>query len=54
MAGAIERRPAFSLRMFSLGVDGQERTTTRGAGAARDLQILTNQSSPFQHGLGRV
>jgi len=30
-----------------VGVDAQERTTAQATGAARDLQIRTNQSSPF-------
>jgi hypothetical protein len=38
------RYPEFEL----VGVDAQERTTARSAGAARDLQIFTNQSTPFQ------
>ena len=44
-------QPIHYLEFELVGVDGQERTTARGAGAARDLQILTNQSSPFQLGL---
>ena len=40
--------PIQYLEFELVGMDGQERTTARGAGAARDLQILTNQSSPFQ------
>ena len=31
-----------------MGVDAQERTTAQTAGAARDLQIYTNQSTSFQ------
>ena len=40
--------PIQYLEFELVGMDGQERKTARGAGAARDLQILTNQSSPFQ------
>jgi hypothetical protein len=44
-------QPIQYLEFDLVGVDGQERTTARGAGAARDLQILTNQGSPFHLGL---
>jgi len=44
-------QPIRYLEFELVGVDGQERTTAQGSGAARDLQILTNQSSPFQLGL---
>jgi hypothetical protein len=38
------RYPEFEL----VGLDAQERTTARSAGAARDVQLFTNQSTPFQ------
>jgi hypothetical protein len=44
-------QPIRYLEFELVGVDGQERTTAQISGAARELQILTNQSSPFQLGL---
>ena len=41
-------QPIRYLEFDLVGVNAQERTTAQGAGAARDVQIHTNQSSPFQ------
>ena len=42
-----QAQPIQYLEFELVGVDAQERTTAQATGAARDLQIRTNQSSPF-------
>jgi hypothetical protein len=43
-----QAQPIRYLEFELVGVDTQERTITQTGGAARDLQIFTNQSTPFQ------
>lgn len=43
-----QAQPIQYLEFELVGVDAQERTTAQATGAARDLQIRTNQRSPFQ------
>jgi len=49
-----QAQPIGYLEFELVGVDGQERTTAETAGAARDLQIYTNQSTSFQLALKRT
>jgi hypothetical protein len=41
-------QPIRFLEFELVGVDAQERTTAQAAGTARDLQLFTNQTTPFQ------
>ena len=41
-------QPIQYLEFDLVGVDAQERTTAQTTGAPRDLQIRTNQRSPFE------
>ena len=43
-----QAQPIRYLEFQLVGVDAQERTTAQTAGAARDVQLFTNQSTPFQ------
>jgi hypothetical protein len=43
-----QAQPIQYLEFELVGVDAQERTTARTTGAARDFQLMTNQSTPFQ------
>jgi hypothetical protein len=43
-----QAQPIQYLEFELVGVDAQERTTAQATGAARDLQIRTNQRSPFE------
>ena len=43
-----QAQPIRYLEFSLLGVDAQEETTAKATGTARDIQIMTNQSSPFQ------
>jgi hypothetical protein len=43
-----QAQPIQYLEFDLVGVDAQERTTAQATGAARDLQIRTNQISPFE------
>ena len=43
-----EVKPIGFLELQLVGVDAQGRETAQAAGKARDIQILTNQRSPFQ------
>lgn len=43
-----QAQPIGSLELQAVGVDAQDRQTTEARAKARDLQILTNQQSPFQ------
>ena len=49
-----EAQPIRDLQFDLLGVDARERTTAETAGAARDYQIFTNQSTAFQLALRRA
>ncbi len=41
-------QPIRFLEFDLVGVDGQDRTVSETKGAARDIEIYTNQTSPFQ------
>ena len=41
-------QPIRFLEFELVGVDAQERVTAQAAGTARDLQLFTNQTTPFQ------
>jgi hypothetical protein len=43
-----QAQPVQYMEFELLGVDAQARTTAKATGAARDLQIRTNQRSPFE------
>jgi hypothetical protein len=43
-----QAQPIRYLEFTLLGVGAQEETTAKATGTARDIQIMTNQSSPFQ------
>ena len=43
-----QAQPIRYLELQAVGVDAQGRETAEAAGDARDIQILTNQQSPFQ------
>jgi hypothetical protein len=43
-----QAQPIQYLEFELVGVDAQERMTAQATGAARDLQIRTNQSAPFR------
>ncbi len=43
-----QAQPIGYLELQAVGVDSQGRQTAEAAGKARDIQILTNQRSPFQ------
>ena len=43
-----QAQPIRYLEFSLLGVNAQEETTAKATGTARDIQIMTNQSSPFQ------
>jgi hypothetical protein len=43
-----QAQPIGYLELQLVGVDAQDRQTAQAAGRARDIQILTNQRSPFQ------
>ena len=43
-----QAQPIRYLELQVVGVDAQGRQTAEAAGAARDIQIFTNQQSPFQ------
>jgi hypothetical protein len=43
-----QAQPIGYLELQLVGVDAQDRQTAQAAGAVRDIQILTNQRSPFQ------
>jgi hypothetical protein len=49
-----QAQPILELEFDLVGVDMQERTTAQTAGAARDFQIFTNQSTSFQLALQRA
>ena len=49
-----QSQPIRELEFDLVGVDARERTTAQTAGAARDYQIYTNQSTPFQLALKRA
>ena len=49
-----QAQPIGSLEFDLVGVDAQERMTAQTAGAARDLQIRTNQSTSFHLTLKRA
>jgi len=49
-----QAQPIRELEFDLMGVDAQERTTAQTAGAARDYQIFTNQSTSFQLALKRA
>lgn len=49
-----QAQPIRYLEFDLVGVDAQERTTAQTAGAARDFQIYTNQSTSFQLALKRA
>jgi hypothetical protein len=46
-----QAQPIGYLELQVVGVDSQGRQTAEAAGKARDLQILTNERSPFQFDL---
>ena len=43
-----QAQPVRYLEVQVVGVDAQGRQTAEGAGKARDIQLFTNQQSPFQ------
>jgi len=43
-----QSQPIRYLELQVVGVDAQDRQTAEAAGEARDIQILTNEQSPFQ------
>jgi hypothetical protein len=43
-----QSQPIGYLELQVVGVDAQDRQTAEAAGKARDIQILTNEQSPFQ------
>jgi len=43
-----QAQPIRYLEVQVVGVDAQGRQTAEGAGKARDIQLFTNQQSPFQ------
>ena len=43
-----QAQPIRFLELQVVGVDAQDRETAQAAGKARDIQIFTNQRSPFQ------
>ena len=43
-----QAQPIRFLEFELVGVDAQERTTAKAVGEARDIQIFTNQQTPFQ------
>ena len=49
-----QMQPIRELEFDLVGVDAQDRTTAQTAGAARDFQIFTNQSTPFQLALEKA
>jgi hypothetical protein len=43
-----QAQPIQYLELELVGVDAQERTTAQTTGAVRNVQLMTNQSTPFQ------
>jgi hypothetical protein len=43
-----QAQPIRHLELQIVGVDSQDRQTAEATGRARDIQILTNERSPFQ------